>query len=171
MMDIKEKAEKLLDDYGLLTSPIDLTMLARKLNIAVQYEDLDSDISGFLVIKEKKKSTIVLNKKHSKNRQRFTFSHEIGHYVLHRDSGEELFLEKELTYFRSEQYSEDSKMEKEANQFAAYLLMPEKVIKELISTNNFDISKERDFSKLSKILQVSERALAIHLVELKYLHY
>ena len=169
--EIKEEVKKLFNEFGLPTLPIDLTTLAKKLNIAVQYEDLDSDISGFLVIRNEK-SIIALNKKHSKNRQRFTFAHEIGHYRLHRNLGEEqLFLQKKLTYFKSEKYSKDANMEKEANQFAAHLLMPKEVIKNLISTHNFDVSKERDFSKLSKMLQVSEGTLAIHLSDLKYLYY
>ena len=83
---------------------------------------------------------------------------------------DEIFLDSNLTYFRSKDYSDkDSKIEKEANCFAAELLMPKSIIVKLIKDNNIDISDENDFLNLTKTLKVSERALAIRLMKLDYL--
>ena len=57
--------------------PLILMLWQKKLRIRVEHEDLENDVSGFLVIKEGR-SVIVLNKNHPLNRKRFTLAHEIG---------------------------------------------------------------------------------------------
>ena len=165
---IRKKAEELLDSKNLFDAPVDLDTLAKKLGIKVEDEDLEDEVSGFLVTKNGR-STVVLNKNHHPNRKRFTLAHEIGHFTLHKGV-DEVFLDANLTYFRSKDYPEaDSNIEREANRFAAELLMPKKIIKSLISENEIDISDEIDFANLAKVLKVSERALAIRLMSLGYL--
>ena len=167
-MQIRKEAEQLLLVNNLFNAPVDLDILAKKMKIRIKHEDLENDVSGFLVIKEGR-SVIVLNKNHPPNRKRFTLAHEIGHYTLHKEL-DEIFLDSNLTYFRSKDYSnKDSNIEKEANCFAAELLMPKPIIAKLIEDNNINISDENDFSNLAKTLKVSERALAIRLMKLGYL--
>ena len=167
-MQIRKCAEELLDTKNLFNAPVNLDNLAKKLGIRVEHEDLENEVSGFLVAKEGR-STVVLNKNHPPNRKRFTLAHEIGHYVLHKEL-DEVFLDANLTYFRSKDYSgADSQIEREANCFAAELLMPKRIIAKLIKDNNMDISDESDFSNLAKTFKVSERALAIRLMKLGYL--
>src|SRR5574343_593310 len=96
MSQIRRTTKELLLNHDLFMAPIDLKKLTQKLNIEVIGEELDENISGFLVCKNGK-STVVLNKSHHKNRKRFTLAHEIGHFILHKGD-DELFLEENLTY-------------------------------------------------------------------------
>ena len=165
---IRKKVEDVLHEHDLFMAPIDIEKLAEKLNIQIQHKRLEDDVSGFLLIKQPN-AIVMLNEMHHKNRQRFTLAHEIGHYILHKNL-DSLFIEKGLTYFRSKNYPiENYEIEKEANCFAAELLMPKKIISKLILEKSLDISHESDFSSLAKKLEVSERALAIRLMGLNYL--
>ena len=62
-MQIRKKAEELILFHGLSGAPVNLDILAEKLRIRIKYEDLDNDVSGFLVVKEER-SVVVLNKNH-----------------------------------------------------------------------------------------------------------
>lgn len=79
--------------------------------------------SWFLMRNDK---TIWINKRDSHRRQRFTIAHELGHYLLHKDA------EEEILYRRTWLITKDPK-EKEANYFAASLLVPEVKLKEIIT--------------------------------------
>jgi Zn-dependent peptidase ImmA (M78 family) len=59
-------------------------------------------------------------------RQRFTAAHELGHAVLHRDAMPEQFLADTHQMLSDPDAKLDAK-EREANQFAAELLMPEAI--------------------------------------------
>lgn len=58
-------------------------------------------------------------------RRRFTAAHELGHAVLHRDKMSGFIADATI----SETDDGTSEMEREANRFAAELLMPEEVIR------------------------------------------
>ncbi|HCZ6521380.1 TPA: ImmA/IrrE family metallo-endopeptidase, partial [Staphylococcus aureus] len=55
---------------------IDLNKVTALLDLKIQYEDLDDDVSGYI-----DERTIYVNKNHSSNRKRFTIAHEIGHFL------------------------------------------------------------------------------------------
>ena len=79
--------------------------------------------------------TIYLNNKHSNTRHIFTIAHELGHYFRHQKYFETNNSIEEPLYntFQKDrtQYSEEeSTREREANEFAAELLMPEITVKE-----------------------------------------
>ena len=168
---IREKSIELLKKENLFKTPINVEELAQKLSIEVIEEDLDKNISGFLMVKNNN-SIAVINSRHHKNRKRFTLAHEIGHFVLHKRKDEELlFMEESLTYFRSknnlEKISEsEKKIEREANLFAAELLMPKVLVSKTIEEKCLDIDNEYDFTDLATIFKVSEVTLAIRLKEL-----
>jgi len=71
-------------------------------------------ISGLIDYASKK---ILVNASESLGRQRFTLAHEIGHAYLHK--GEQAIID-----YRADLDNPDSDKEREANQFAAALLMP-----------------------------------------------
>jgi hypothetical protein len=58
-------------------------------------------------------------------RQRFTAAHELGHFLLHRDRMTGFIADADI----SETDDATNEMEREANRFAAELLMPEDVIR------------------------------------------
>lgn len=71
------------------------------------------------------------------NRIRFTFAHELGHYVLHREEITECRFDSEQEWyqFRTEMLEENiSWFEWQANEFAGRLLVPKNVLIEKLSS-------------------------------------
>ncbi len=165
---IRKKARHLLQSSDSYKLPVDLKAVTKYLSIRVIEDNFDDDVSGLLVVKEGK-AAIGINKDHSKNRQRFTTAHEIGHFILHHDKGEseDIFVDKKWAYFRDADSSKgiDYK-EIEANNFAAELIMPADLTKEYIRKYDLDLFDDTTIYKLSTYLQVSEEALTIRLMKL-----
>ena len=100
---------------------------------------------------------IQINKHEIKERQRFTFAHEISHYLLHRDLiGEGI---SDTILYRSA--LSDSK-EAEANRLAADILMPKFIVNQLIN-NNSDLPSVQQYECVAKELGVSVTALNIRM--------
>jgi len=160
-----ETAKKLLKQFQITKPPINVESLATKLKINIEHEELDDDVSGFLIIK-KDKSTIVVNSCHPSNRQRFTIAHEIGHFMLHaKISGKEIFVDKKYNRDLNSSTGEIEE-EKQANQFAAELLMPEKILRKEIEDSDIDLVDDTATFVLAKKFQVSEQALGYRLAKL-----
>ena len=118
--------------------------------IRVDFSSLEADfnrkISGMLFIDETRRY-IMINKKDVPQRQRFTIAHELAHFFLHHDKNSN----QTIVSFRGLQRPSEAKLENEADQFAAELLMPEDLLRkeyEIISTpllsqlaKKFDVSK------------------------------
>ncbi|MDP1973213.1 ImmA/IrrE family metallo-endopeptidase [Sediminibacterium sp.] len=172
---IEERAEKLLKDSNCFSIPVKLLDCASYLNIDIKEMDIEDSISGFVAINGKNVQ-IGVNKNHSSQRQRFTIAHEIGHFALHSQS-EQLFVDKNdnnaATYlFRDEKSASGEYIkEREANSFAAALLMPKKMINEEI----VKIEKSLSLSKITELLahkfEVSTQAMSIRLSRLGYFDY
>lgn len=129
--------------------------------------NLGDEVSGILAINDGK-GTIGYNLQHSKGRQRFTVAHELGHYVMHGKTKKELFVDKDyIVKFRSnKKYSlTEIKQEKEANAFAAALLMPkELVFKELYREQGLTENELIEF--LAKRFEVSVPAMTYRISDL-----
>lgn len=107
-------------------------------------------------------------------RKRFTLAHELGHYVLHiaptNKLNDEIDDEK-IVYNRDDNWD---KIEMQANNFSAQLLMPsnllseevEKIIIEYQKTTNERIEKDVIIEKLAKKFQVSLSAMEFRLSSL-----
>jgi len=63
--------------------PVDVDRIAKELGLVLVKTDLPDDVSGRL-IREDGSNTVGINRNHTVNRQRFTLSHEVGHFRLHR---------------------------------------------------------------------------------------
>lgn len=87
----------------------------------VDADDLDG-FEGALVPGEKRPTSwgILYNNNQRPERARFTVAHELGHYLLHREKYPDGFWCSEDVVSRRE----GEGVEKEADTFAAYLLMP-----------------------------------------------
>lgn len=107
-------------------------------------------------------------------RKRFTLAHELGHYILHiaptNKLNDEIDDEK-IVYNRDDNWD---KIEMQANNFSAQLLMPsnlvseeaEKIIIEYKKTNNERIPKDIIIEKLAKKFEVSLSAMEFRLSSL-----
>lgn len=179
MSSIANRVNKILDDAGINTAPVDVEELAKKFSIKVTYEDFDNsdDISGMLYREEDGPALIVINSTHPVNRKRFSIAHELGHYFLHTG---ELFVDrlervnaknkKTSKHFRNAKSSlAIDKKEIEANSFAANLLMPtpfiHKAISELLDRFD-DITAEDVIKNLCQDFQVSQSAMSYRLENL-----
>ncbi|QYO75602.1 ImmA/IrrE family metallo-endopeptidase [Devosia salina] len=110
--------------------PVDVRSLALQYSVQrfpdspikrVEADDLDG-FEGALLPGETRKNVwgILYDSKQTAERARFTVAHELGHYLLHRDKqpkgfwcGEDVIVRREV-----------EGIEKEADTFAAFLLMP-----------------------------------------------
>lgn len=115
-MDIKKKVLRLCRKYRTR----DPLALAERLNIIVLWERLGS-INGYYNQCYRQKF-IHINEELEPYQQRFTCAHELGHAVLHPKANTPFLRESTLFCV--------SRLEREANCFAAELLCPDEVLRE-----------------------------------------
>lgn len=121
----QEEAEKVWREQCLTSLPFPILDVARSYGLSVYEIDLSDqpDISGILDIE---KEIIYLNQTDSTAHKRFTIAHELGHWLLHK---EDLKRDPNLTiYYRRPIAGETDDREKEANCFAASLLVPYRLL-------------------------------------------
>jgi Zn-dependent peptidase ImmA (M78 family) len=161
-------AERLVERFGVHTAPVDVESIASMLDLRIVTEDLGSDISGLLVSRDGSACIAVQRSDHS-NRRRFTIAHEIGHFVLrHHLQRNELVHADPHTQviYRSPRASEGlDPIEVQANQFAASLLMPARLVQEHVGRLQKPLS-ESSVKSLAKEFKVSEQAMTIRLTAL-----
>jgi len=158
---------EILNDLNITTpGQINVKKIAKYLRVDVKAEDMDFDISGLFVIKNNKPH-IRYNKGEHSNRQRFTIAHELGHYVLHKES-KPIFVDKseKIMYRDVDSSTGEFRREREANAFAASLLMPKSFIQSLIKK----APKKTDdiVTYLASKFKVSEQAMNFRLANLGY---
>jgi IrrE N-terminal-like domain len=117
--------ERHLATYGGPEVPVQVESIAEDLCGLMVEEHRSLGLSGALIPSE---CRIVLNADEAASRRRFTLAHELGHWECHVKTSEALPL-----YCRAEDVSGDTDraLEREANTFAADLLMPEALVQTL----------------------------------------
>ena len=144
---------------------IDVQKISKFLNVDVQQEIMDDEISGLFVMKDGN-PYIRYNFFEDPKRQRFTIAHELGHFVLHKEIP--LFVDKKnekIMYRNSESTTGEIRKEREANAFSASLLMPAPFIKDEWQKMPFH---EEPVEYLANIFNVSEQAMSFRLANLGY---
>lgn len=100
---------------------------------------------------------IMYNSNHSQHRQRYTVAHELGHFMMNHTLS--------ATYKEIINLKNKLKIEKEANIFAAELLMPKDLIKKTLKERKcnvkdlatlFDVSEEAMWFKLESDSLISK---------------
>lgn len=118
---VEKAAITLRDLWGLEGSPIsNLTAVAERNGIAIAHTNLELENLDGLSIwnKSQDRPFILLNtNKASCVRSRFDLAHEIGHMVLHKNVKSDIYKSAKVYKL----------MEKQANEFASALLLPESV--------------------------------------------
>lgn len=166
--------EQLLKEQNIDSTPVPIKELAIALGIDVRYEPADDNLSGFLIRDAKHRRVVIgVNSSHSSKRQRFTIAHEIGHFLLHE--GKKLHVDRTGNMMRVQCRNEDSSKgidveEKEANLFAAEVLMPRSFIKsDLAKIETLDLQDEQVLKKMADSYKVSIQALTFRLAYLGYI--
>lgn len=118
----KAAAASLLNQFAISNPPVDPVTMARQLGMNVLFATFAEswrNVSGFY---DPKENSIYVNGEEYPLRQTFTVAHELGHKVLHEEWA------KSSSYrilYRDPSLNDDSDpYEKEANAFAANLLVP-----------------------------------------------
>jgi len=117
---------------------------------------------------DKQEGAILINANSPHTRRRFTLAHELGHFVnpWHTPTSSAGFrcTAKDMRTTTSRTLTREQRMEVEANQFAAALLMPQQHIRRFLGANpNFDLT---DAATLKDKLEVSLEAILRRLVSL-----
>jgi Zn-dependent peptidase ImmA (M78 family) len=162
--EVERKARDLITRTG-LGIPLDVEAAAESLNLSVVQQDFESSVSAMLVVKDGH-GVIGVNTNHHPNRRRFSVAHEIGHYLLHRDSAS-VFVDAAPVFFRDDTSSAGTaQQEVEANAFAAELLMPAATLRERLEQQSVDPYDDAAVHRLARAFGVSTQALTIKLVRL-----
>lgn len=113
-----ERAEALIADLG-ITSPaeLDVEAIAFDSNVEVVYEAMagcEASLVGY-----RARAIATINPSGVRGRERFSVAHELGHWLLHRGRSFKCRVDD-----TSGNLSSNRILEKEADSFAAHLLMP-----------------------------------------------
>lgn len=146
-----------LDNSGQTGPPVRLSSVVKLWgNVSVAFEDVAGE--AFIVDLGRIGCQIIIRKGSSKERQRYSLAHELGHWVL---------LEHDIPLG---QEGRGREIERWCNSFAAELLMPTKWI-----VADFGELRINGFQKAMHSLaikyEVSNRAVAIRLTELTSVNY
>lgn len=163
----EREASALLKRLGINEPPIDVAVVAKLLGISLQLADLGDDCSGMLVRAEGG-AVIGVHYAHPPNRQRFTIAHEIGHFALH-DGGTYVDRGTTLRLRSSANNSGSVVEEREANQFAAALLMPAPWLKRELKMHAVDLGDDESLRALCERFGVSSQAMMYRLMNLRLL--
>lgn len=122
----ERRANDLTKPYS--SPPVPVHEIAEMSGVNIVFVDFGKhreEVSGLCDFKTKR---IYVNQDDSPERQAFTMAHELGHWILHR----EIFLEDPESYPVLPRFSDPNRgdpLEKEANKFAACLLVPERLLR------------------------------------------
>ena len=133
--EIRSQAERILNEHHpsrTLPIPVD-NIVDVKLNfdiVTIHGLKRNFDWDGFLAIgsDEIYVDEFIYENSNYETRYRFTLAHELGHIVLHRDVFEAVKITSFAVYKEfdgSLKQWQKHRMDSEANQFAAYLLIPD----------------------------------------------
>ena len=126
---IKKKVEDLCKKHN-TRNPFELADL---LKVYVVQWDLNNEINGFYQY-EKRNQIIYINNNLPYEQQHVVCAHELGHAVLHKKSS--------VPFMRANTLFSIDKIEREANRFAAELLIPDESFREL--NNMYEIASLHD---------------------------
>lgn len=118
---VMDEASGVLKRFSVIHPPVDPVDIARKLGVSVnfvQFSGENNDISGFYDCED---NTIYVNEDEYPLRQTFTVAHELGHHLLHVEWAKS---ENYKVLLRDGARIEKDIYEKEADAFAAHLLVP-----------------------------------------------
>lgn len=161
---------RLLEDFGIDQAPVPVEQIALRLGLTVERAALGDGVSGLLVVQDGH-GVIGVSVAQASVRQRFTIAHETGHFLLHSQSMQ-VFIDKQFfkpylaAYRDSLSSTGEDWMEREANSFAAALLMPAPLVSQAIAELHVDVSDEDALDELAKRFQVSRQAMSFRVANL-----
>ncbi len=166
------QGEALAAAFGCEKPPVNVEQVAKRLGLKIVRLDLGDEISGLLISKGDS-TVIAVQQSDPPNRQRFTIAHEIAHFYLRHQfkPGDHVHVDRGhlITPRNSRSSTGVDAKEIEANQFAACLLMPSKLLRERIKALKVKSLCDDHVEKLAGEFKVSEQAMTIRLSTLGFL--
>lgn len=168
---IEHIVERLLRSASHPSPPVSVEAMVRDHGIMLRKGDL-GEVSGLLA-RTGAQTTIGVNSKQSRVRQRFTIAHEFGHFMLHEgilehvDHGYRIVPSNESVdmprvNFRSQISSQATDIEEiEANFFAASLLMPRHLLDKNLAV--LAVDDDQEVKRLASLFDVSAHAMSLRL--------
>jgi predicted transcriptional regulator len=152
--DIRRQAARLLDSAGISHEPVSLRDVVSALNLELVKRTREPFTSEAALEPLGDGRAIVLNGSGDSGRRRFTIAHEIGHFVLHPER---------CRPERGGAVNEAGRVEeREADAFAAELLMPENLVRDAIREQGLDVDRLADRFEVSrKAMQARLRHLGL----------
>jgi Zn-dependent peptidase ImmA (M78 family) len=166
--DPEQRAAEVLRDHVLdpLFAPVNVELVAKSCDAEVRYVTLDQDLSGML-IRDGDRKVIAVADHHPRVRRRYTIAHELGHLVMH--PGRPYIVESShavrIDHRQNTPGFADQREEREANQFAAALLMPPGLISQHWGLQGGEVSKAM-IAQMAALFDVSPIAMQYRLINL-----
>lgn len=154
------KARELLDRFGITEAPIPIFEIANACGYSTEaFNPMRLDkkyqkVSGVISINDMK---IIYNQNDAPVRVKFTIAHELGHAILKHELPKGVSFHMRSAIFDPE----ISDVEKEADEFAAELLVPELLLRKALSEakNTREIAEDFDVSTLVISRRIKELEL------------
>jgi len=157
MSDNRQKATTLLRSLHIKQAPVDVEKIADFLGFKVIRYPFPDKLKGMVRIRENQMVKVIgINEKHPSYLQRYTIAHELGHYLNGHEHLEKEFIDDDTRF-----YDSHFQQEKDADRFAAELLMPKKFLEADLKTIGLNIKA------LVEKYNVSEQAMWIRLTSLR----
>jgi Zn-dependent peptidase ImmA (M78 family) len=166
---IESLVQETLARHQIKHAPVPVEQIAKAQGARIFYQSLDDDVSGFLY-RDQAQAVIGVNTHHSPARQKFTTAHELGHLLLHDQ--EHLHIDRGFRVRLRDDVSSQGtdEAEREANLFAACLLMPKEFLEfDLASEDSVDLLDDDFLQHIARKYGVSGQALVNRLKNLGYI--
>jgi len=159
---IQQQAVKILEEYQFDKLPIDPKLLAKKANIIVEPKaDCEKGVSGMLLRNGENYCIFYATYLGNPGFENFSIAHELGHYFI--EGHPEQIFKSDNTHISVENLMSDNEIERQADAFAASLLMPETLFKDSLSGYEKGMTC---IEAMSKLCNTSLTATAIRYAEL-----
>jgi Zn-dependent peptidase ImmA (M78 family)/DNA-binding XRE family transcriptional regulator len=149
-------ARETLEKSGQDTVPVKIKRIAARLGVSLYVRPFPDALSAFL-LRGDGQAVIGVNSNQAPVRQRFSAAHECGHFVL-RHADDSVFDYAVPATSDGEPPGYDPQNEREANTFAAELLMPADRLRDEAATTSL--------ARLAKRYEVSQEAMSFRLLNL-----
>jgi Zn-dependent peptidase ImmA (M78 family) len=147
----EKRAEQLSAPYT--SPPIPVLEIAEQNGVNVVFADFGSNAERVAGLCDFENARIYVNQEETRERQAFTMAHELGHWILHKQH----FIAHPDQYPvlpRFSQPDQNDPLEKEANKFAACLLVPARLLRPV---------REAPISYLASVFGVSQTMMEFRL--------
>ena len=159
---VLEEAHKVLDENYVLEPPVDVRTIAENYGITVketEFPEKFSQVLGFITPNDNHdKATMYINESDSEQSKLFTIAHELGHWLLHK---EEILKDPNKTILLRMALGDQDKndLEKEADAFAAELLVPMNFMEKIGSDKSVE-ELAKKFGVTKEVIGYRKKALS-----------